>query len=159
MLKEKGYYRHPTVAGGNVAFVSEDDIWTVPLAGGTARRLTTGLGACSGPFYSPDGKWIAFGSAEEGHREIFVIPAEGGPIRRLTHLGSLSTTVGWLDENTVLFRTDALDGIEMPTLATVAIAGGIPRSMHFGPATHIAIGPKVVIERNSHRADPAHWKR
>ena len=159
MLKEKGYYRHPTVSGGNVAFVSEDDIWTVPLAGGTARRLTTGLGACSGPFYSPDGKWIAFGSAEEGHREIFVIPSEGGPIRRLTHLGSLATTVGWLDENTVLFRTDVLDGLDMPTLATVGIAGGIPRSMHFGPATHIAIGRKVVIERNSHRADPAHWKR
>ncbi|MCA9449733.1 MAG: hypothetical protein KC931_21610, partial [Candidatus Omnitrophica bacterium] len=40
---EEGYYRYPTIHGDTIAFVAEDDLWTVPATGGTAMRLTTTL--------------------------------------------------------------------------------------------------------------------
>ena len=90
-----GYYRYPAVYGDTVVFVSEDDLWTVPAGGGTARRLTANLGAISFPYFSPDGSTLAFTGREEGHSEVYVMPAEGGPVRRLTYLGATSNVLGW----------------------------------------------------------------
>lgn len=162
MSGQPGYYRFPTVNGQQLVFVSEDDLWTVPLEGGVARRLTAGLGACSHPVLSPDGKWIAFSSAEEGHREVFVLPAEGGPVRRLTFLGGMATVAGWLSDREIVFRTEAFDPNRMGTLAVVSLDGGESRSLQLGPAVNLAIhdvSGQAVVERNSFRADPAHWKR
>jgi tricorn protease len=74
----QGYYRYPSVHHEQVVFVSEDDLWSVPLKGGKATRLTSNLGAVSFPLLSPDGKWIAFSGREEGITEICVMPAGGG---------------------------------------------------------------------------------
>ena len=40
-----GYYRHPSIHGDGVVFVSEDDIWAVPSTGGSARRITSNSGS------------------------------------------------------------------------------------------------------------------
>jgi tricorn protease len=157
----KGYFRFPTVSGDKVAFTSEDDLWEVPLTGGVARRLTAGRGTFSRPCYSPGGKWLAFSSAEEGHLEIFVMPAQGGEIKRLTYLGAQSAVAGWQDERTVLFASNAFESQRVPTTCRITIDGGMPESLRLGPAMNLALGPKggVVLERNSFRSDPAHWKR
>lgn len=157
----QGYFRFPTVFGEKVVFTSEDDLWEVPLKGGMARRLTSGLGTFSRPMYSPDGQWLAFSSAEEGHLEIFVMPAEGGEIRRLTYLGAQSSVTGWADARTILFTSGAFEPQRMPTICSIPIEGGMPKSLNLGPAVNMAVNSKgtVVIERNSFRADPAHWKR
>ena len=55
-----GYYRHPTIYKDQVAFVCEDDLWTVSASGGIARRLTSGLGAAAFPALSSDGRLLAF---------------------------------------------------------------------------------------------------
>ncbi len=57
--------------GAEVAFVSDidrtgvdanEDIFTLPVAGGEARNVTTDNPADdSAPLYSPDGRWLAFG--------------------------------------------------------------------------------------------------
>jgi WD40-like Beta Propeller Repeat len=62
-MNDSGYYHHPAISGDTVYLVSEDDLWSVPSAGGIARRLTSGLGASSCPAVSPDGRWLAFSSA------------------------------------------------------------------------------------------------
>ena len=41
---DQGYLRQPTVQGNTIAFVCDDDLWSVHADGGTARRLTAGLG-------------------------------------------------------------------------------------------------------------------
>ncbi|MGE0525518.1 MAG: S41 family peptidase [Bdellovibrionales bacterium] len=159
-MTSRGYFRYPTVFGENVVFVSEDDLWEVPLAGGRARRLTAGLGAFSRPQYSPDGRWLAFSSAEEGHLEVFVMPAEGGEIRRLTYLAAQSAVTGWRDSETILFASTAFEPHRAPTICQISIHGGLPTSLRLGPAVHLALGVEgVVLERNAFRADPAHWKR
>jgi tricorn protease len=67
-MNDKGYYNHPAINGNNVYFTSEDDLWSVPSAGGIARRLTSGLGWSSYPAVSPDGRWLAFSATDEGVR-------------------------------------------------------------------------------------------
>ena len=67
---DQGYYRYPTIAGGRIVFVCEDDIWSVSAGGGTAARLTASFGSCSFPRLSPDGTTIAFVSTDDGTPEV-----------------------------------------------------------------------------------------
>src|ERR1700731_2380431 len=94
-MTNSGYYRHPTIHGDTVVFVSEDDLWAVPVGGGVARRLTANLGAISSPYFSPDGKLIAFTGRDEGHSEVYCMDAKGGPAARLTYLGVSTNVIGW----------------------------------------------------------------
>jgi tricorn protease len=48
-----GYLRYPDIHGDRIVFVAEADIWTAPVQGGTARRLTTHVGGESLPKFSP----------------------------------------------------------------------------------------------------------
>src|SRR5215210_1557271 len=90
-----GYYRFPSIQGDTVVFTSEDDLWSVPAAGGVARRLTSSLSEAARPALSPDGKWLAFMARDEGHYELYAMPASGGEARRLTFFGATTRPVGW----------------------------------------------------------------
>ena len=86
-MTQHGYLRQPSIQGDAIVFVCDDDLWRVDAAGGTARRLTAGLGEPATPVLSPDGKWIAYVGRDEQHPEVYLMPAEGGPARRMTWLG------------------------------------------------------------------------
>jgi tricorn protease len=154
----KGYYRFPTIHEDRVVFVAEDDLWEVPVTGGVARRLTANLGAVSHPFFSPDGQWLAFVGREEGHPEVYVMPASGGPARRLTFLGSNAAVVGW-HQDWIVFASDV--GRPVPRdiwLYTVDLEGNEPQKLVLGPAQAASWGDEgLVIGRNT--GDPARWKR
>ncbi|HLY50245.1 MAG TPA: S9 family peptidase [Solirubrobacteraceae bacterium] len=57
------------------------DAWVVPLAGGRARRLTSGRGRAASPLFSPDGSLVAFAGALtdawDADTHVFVVPADG----------------------------------------------------------------------------------
>ncbi len=156
-----GYYRFPTLHNDTIVFVCEDDLWTVPAQGGTARRLTSNLGEVSYPWLSPDGSQIAFVGREEGHPELYVMPAEGGPARRLTAMGGwLVQTAGWTADGKIIFSNNAGQPFNvLQYLYTIPAGGGMPQQLALGPARAIAYGPQgsVVIGRNTR--DPARWKR
>ncbi|MDH5422866.1 MAG: hypothetical protein OEY55_13775, partial [Acidimicrobiia bacterium] len=65
-----GYYRHPTISGDTIVFVSEDDLWSVDTVGGVARRLTANPGSVTFPRLSPDGSQLAFTSKDEGQLDV-----------------------------------------------------------------------------------------
>jgi len=155
----QGYYRFPTICKDNVVFVSEDDLWSVEVKGGVARRLTANLGTITFPALSPDGERIAFTGREEGNAEVYVMDAAGGPVKRVTYVGGMSQVVGWtLDGEKIVFASNY--GKPMGQyLFAVSPAGGLPEELPFGMAVYASFGPKgkVVIGRNN--SDPARWKR
>jgi tricorn protease len=153
-----GYYRFPTIHGDQVAFVAEDDLWSVDASGGIARRLTANLGEVMHPRFSPDGEWLAFVGHEEGQPEVYRVSALGGPARRLTYLGGDCSVVGW-HEGRIVFASNAGQPFDrLYWLYAVDTRGGEPSLLPYGPARDASWGPRgVVIGRNT--GDPARWKR
>jgi len=65
------------------------DVWTIPVSGGRAIRLTNDLSSERHPCWSPDGQWVAFTdrhaiSEDEGFKAIYIVPSGGGEIRQIT---------------------------------------------------------------------------
>ncbi|MCY0879487.1 MAG: PDZ domain-containing protein [Firmicutes bacterium] len=157
---EQGYYRYPTVRGATVVFVAEDDLWTVPLAGGVARRLTTGLGSATRPQLSPDGQWIAFVGKEEGDSEVYLMPSEGGPARRLTYLASGAMVVGWHPDGRIVFSSYyGHPFLAWRSLYAVSPEGEEPEPLPYGRASWISFGPDRGVVLGRPTTDSAYWKR
>lgn len=157
----QGYYRFPTLHGDTLVFTCEDDLWRVSVDGGVPSRLTAGTGASTHGCFSPDGRWLAFTGREEGGTEVYVMPAEGGPVRRLTYLGANVMVAAWTpDGANIVFATNARQPLSRDVvLFSVPREGGEPVQLPWGPARHIAYGPggRAVLGRNT--GDPARWKR
>ena len=80
--------RFPGTNGQEVAFSYAGDIYTVPITGGTARKLTSHKGYEAFARYSPDGRTIAFTGQYDGNTEVYVMPAQGGEPKRVTFTSS-----------------------------------------------------------------------
>ncbi len=52
--------RFPSTNGNEIVFSYAGDLYTVPVSGGDAKRLTSHVGNEIFPRFSPDGKNIAF---------------------------------------------------------------------------------------------------
>ena len=87
--------RFPSLSQDKIAFRYADDIWTVSRNGGEAERLTSNGQVTAGPFYSPDGAWIAYSAHLNGNTDAYIIPAAGGVPRRITWHPDGSAVVGW----------------------------------------------------------------
>jgi len=60
------------------------DVYTIPVNGGKAKRLTRTEGLDDGPEYSPDGKFIYFNSYRSGHMQIWRMSPSGKNPEQLT---------------------------------------------------------------------------
>ncbi|MCA9707390.1 MAG: PD40 domain-containing protein [Myxococcales bacterium] len=70
--------------GKTIVFDLLGDLYTLPITGGSARSLTSGLAWDMQPRFSPDGQWIAFTSDRGGGDNVWVMPAGGGEPRAVT---------------------------------------------------------------------------
>lgn len=160
-MNQSGYYRFPTIQGDTIVFTSEDDLWSVPASGGVARRLTSSLSRASQPLLSPDGKWLAFVASEEGHAELYTMPAAGGEALRLTYFGANTWPVAWSrDASRVIFSTNYDQPFpHLSCLHSIAPDGGETERVPVGPARSMSFGPDggCLLGRNT--TDPARWKR
>jgi tricorn protease len=155
-----GYLRHPALHGDTIVFVCDDDLWEVGANGGVARRLTAGLSEPATPAYSPDGRLLAFVSRDEQHPEVYLMPAAGGPARRMTWLGPDVLVRGFTPQGHILFvTTHGQPFFRNYRAHTLDPDGGMPALLPYGQVNHLAYGPggAKVIGRNT--ADPARWKR
>lgn len=139
---ETRYFHEPTVCRERIVFVHGTDLWTVPLAGGTATPLIATAGKRSKPACSPDGASIAFSSEADGNVDLYVVAAKGGVPRRLTWHPAEDRVQGWsADGARILFTSDQASEHFLPRLMTIPVAGGHPELLAMQKAFHGAFSP------------------
>ncbi|MFC5175407.1 serine hydrolase [Nocardioides taihuensis] len=89
-----------------------DQLWTVPVAGGEARRLTAGPDDTA-PAWSPDGSRIAF--LREG--EVHLLAADGGDAERVTQLPHGAGAPVWSPDGTRLALCATVGHVGSPVVA------------------------------------------
>lgn len=95
-----------------IAFVSRrtgnEEIWVCNLDGTRATQLTSFKGPATGtPRWSPDGRWLTFDSIATNNPDIYVIRADGGPLRRVTAGPAGSFMPSWsADGKQIYFKSD-----------------------------------------------------
>lgn len=110
--------RFPAVSQSTIAFSYAGDLYSVPVTGGQAVKLTSHIGYEVFPKFSPDGKTIAFTGQYDGNTEVYAIPTEGGEPQRITYTATLgrdnigdrmgpnNIVMGWTpDGKEIIFRT------------------------------------------------------
>ncbi|MCO7226316.1 amidohydrolase family protein [Pleionea sp. CnH1-48] len=70
--------------GKTLIFDLLGDLYTMPIAGGTARSITSGMSWDMQPRFSPDGQWIAYTSDAGGGDNIWLMKADGSQKHQLT---------------------------------------------------------------------------
>ena len=70
--------------GREIVFDLLGDLYLLPIGGGEARALTSGMAWDEQPRFSPDGKRIAFTSDRAGGDNIWVIERDGSRPRQVT---------------------------------------------------------------------------
>lgn len=138
--------------GARIVFTYKGDIFTVPVAGGEATRLTSQPSYEQLPVWSPDGKTIAFASDRYGNFDIFTIAADGSSDswNRLTYNSASELTEAFTpDGKNVLFSAtiqDPATSAQFPSgrlteLYSVPVAGGATTQYLPTPARNISWAP------------------
>ncbi len=70
--------------GQTIVFELLGDLYTLPVSGGEAKRITSGLAFDTQPRYSPDGKRLVFLSDRNGSENVWISDADGTNARALT---------------------------------------------------------------------------
>jgi Tol biopolymer transport system component len=132
--------------GTSIAFDILGDLYTVPIAGGAATRITSGAGWDQQPRYSPDGKQIAFVSDRNGSKNVWIANADGSRARALTKSErvNFASPIWTTDGQYVIagrtgqlwmYNKDGGSGVQLTGLrAEGAAAGGAPLPSHYAAA-------------------------
>ncbi len=80
----EGTWMSVTTQGERVIFDLLGDLWSMPLSGGEATRLTQGAAWDTDPRLSPDGQRVAYVSDKGGSEQIWVMNVDGTDARPLT---------------------------------------------------------------------------
>jgi imidazolonepropionase-like amidohydrolase/Tol biopolymer transport system component len=81
----EGTFMSVSAHGDRLVFDLLGDIWSLPLAGGQATRLTDDAAWDSEPRFSPDGTRIAFVSDRGGNENVWTMAVDGTDLQQVTH--------------------------------------------------------------------------
>ncbi|MCS6992039.1 MAG: PDZ domain-containing protein [Chitinophagales bacterium] len=146
--------RFPTVHGNQVVFTYAGDLYSVPVQGGVARKLTSDPGYECFARFSPDGRHIAFTGQFDGNTEVMLMPAQGGEPRRLTYTPTLSRdqisdrmgpnniVMTWKDNEHIVYRSRMRSFNDFKGhLYVVHINGGPSEQLPFAVAGFCSFSP------------------
>ena len=135
--------------GDQVAFVwngekgENFDIYIKLVGAGVPLRLTTHPGVDNSPAWSPDGKYIVFTRTYKRESGIFLIPALGGPERKLLPLSFKDEWIGsypvvsWSPDGKHLAFLDRGSSQEPPGIFLLSVENLENRQLTSAPAGYI----------------------
>ncbi|MDG2021581.1 MAG: S41 family peptidase [Phycisphaerales bacterium] len=162
-----GWYEQPALSGNTLVFASEGDLWIATLPDGetdsspvAAHRLTSGSGVESHPVLNADGSMVAYSATYDGNDDVYLMPTAGGVPTRLTYHPGRDVPVCFsANGRRVAFRSARSAPQGNPTLYTVSLGGGLPKSAGFGPcslANFSSTGKQIVFTPWSN--ETSNWK-
>ena len=120
--------RQPDISNSHIVFTYGGDVWVTSIGSSEAKRITSTPAVESNPYFSPDGKWIAFTSNRAGSNHVYIVSTDGGTPKRLTWHPSGALVRGWSNDGKhVLYASDR-ETAPRPynRLWTISIEGGAP---------------------------------
>ena len=146
--------RQPDINNSQITFCYGSDIWIAGLNDTNAKRLTSTAAVEKDPYFSPDGKWVAFTSNRFGSNAVYIVSVEGGDATRLTWHPNGAQVRGWTNDGKyVLYASDrdtAPNGFDR--LWTVPVQGGPSKMLTSQWSTSGSFskdGKHMVIDRMS----------
>ena len=116
------------------------DIYVQLIGLGDPLRLTTDPDVDLSPAWSPDGQYIAFlrGDPQGGKVEVFLVPALGGPKRKLAEtrvlgLRTVGTCLDWSPDSRWLAVCDADDSDSVLSIFLLSVDSGEKRRLTSPP--------------------------
>jgi Tol biopolymer transport system component/DNA-binding winged helix-turn-helix (wHTH) protein len=103
------------------------EIW-VCNADGSSPQMITNMGTTGTPRWSPDSRWIAFDSdGRFGHSGIYVVSAEGGPVRPVVQDESNNSVPSWSHDGKYIYFASDRGGLwHGDQVWKVPVEGGRP---------------------------------
>jgi hypothetical protein len=132
--------------GQTIVFDILGDLYTLPIAGGTATRITSGAGWDQQPRFSPDGRQIVFISDRNGSKNVWIANADGTKPRIITRSERINfaSPIWSTDGNYVIvtrvgqlwmFHKDGGSGFQLTGLRPEGSAAtAAPAAGHYSPA-------------------------
>jgi tricorn protease len=153
--------RFPDVGGDMVVFTYAEDIWSVPVSGGPAHRLTDDEGQERHPKLSPDGALIAFTGEVDGNPDVYVMRADGSGLRRLTYHPDADEVIGWHPiSGKIMFRSSRSSWSRFDRLFLISAAGGGAEELPLHEAGRGCFSPDGArIAYNQIATEDRTWKR
>ena len=135
--------RAPSVSDTDVAFRYADDVWLVSRNGGSARRLTSTANIQDGPFFSPDGRTLAYSARSAGNTDLYTVPASGGVPHRITFHPAGNYLAGWSPDGRDLLMTSMQESVRtyMKLYRVHADGSGLPEALPVPSASDGALSP------------------
>ena len=100
--------------GKTVLFELLGDLYTVPIEGGGASRLTSGMAFDSQPSYSPNGEHIVFISDRSGSENVWITRTDGSePVRLSSDRQSQFASPSWTQDGEYVIVTRLGAGNDM----------------------------------------------
>lgn len=141
--KDTRLLNRPTVSASHLAFIYAEDLWVSNLDGSFPRRLTVDEGIESNPYFSPDGKLIAFSAQYDGNTDVFVVSVDGGVPARLTWHPGADWVRGFTPDgkNVVFASQRTVFTNRYHQLFTVPVTGGFPTQIEIPNAWNGVFSP------------------
>jgi dipeptidyl aminopeptidase/acylaminoacyl peptidase len=100
------------------------NIYTIEVATKKKTALTTGAGDKRLPYWSPNGRWVAFSGAEHfAAQAIFVVPSQGGKVLNVTTALDRNVVEFYWSSDSESIIFSYWDGVSWP-VARIGIRGG-----------------------------------
>jgi Tol biopolymer transport system component len=130
--------------GRQVVFDLLGDLYLLPIEGGQARRLTSGMAYDAQPRFSPDGKKVLFLSDRSGGDNLWTIDVASGDTTQVTRgNGNAWMSPEWTPDGKFIVASKGESRLGVVKLWIGHIDGGTGQQLHRMPQNLKSVGAAV----------------